>query len=83
MSTPTIPQIECTKHHPSLPVEDVVSAVEFYTKKLGFRLGFMWGDPPEMASVNPGEVQVFLERGTPNPEGLLNLLRGRRCGRVV
>ena len=46
MSTPIIPQIECTKHHPGLQVEHVVSAVEFYTKELGFWLGFMWGDPP-------------------------------------
>ena len=31
--------------------------------------GFTWGDPPTMAGVNLGEVQMFLEQGTPNPEG--------------
>ena len=43
--------------------------MEFYTKKLGFRAGFTWGDPPSIAGVNLGSVQMFLEHGTPNPTG--------------
>jgi len=43
-----------------LPVSDVPAAVGFYTNKLGFRLGFTWGDPPSMAGVNLGNVQMFL-----------------------
>jgi catechol 2,3-dioxygenase-like lactoylglutathione lyase family enzyme len=66
---PTVPDFECEQHHPSLPVSDVLAAADFYAKKLGFRLGFTWGDPPTIAGVNLGHVQVFLERGTPNPEG--------------
>ena len=31
--------------------------------------GFTWGDPPTMAGVNLGQVQIFLEQGTPNPQG--------------
>jgi uncharacterized glyoxalase superfamily protein PhnB len=45
-------------------VPDVLAAVEFYTSKLGFTLGFTWGEPAAMAGVNLGDVQVFLERGT-------------------
>ena len=63
------PEIECEQQHAGLPVGDVMAAVDFYTRKLGFKLGFTWGDPPEMAGVNLGNVQMFLERGTPNPKG--------------
>jgi catechol 2,3-dioxygenase-like lactoylglutathione lyase family enzyme len=52
-----------------LYVTDVVAAVDFYTKRLGFRLGFMWGEPPSMAGVNLGDVQTFLQKGAPNPTG--------------
>lgn len=69
MATPAFPQVECEQHHPSLSVSDVLAATEFYTKKLGFKLGFTWGEPPTMAGVNLGDVQVFLEQGTPSPTG--------------
>lgn len=63
------PEVECERHHASVCVSDVEEAVRFYTEKLGFRPGFTWGEPPTFAGVNLGEVQQFLERGTPNPEG--------------
>lgn len=63
------PVVECSSHHTGVPVTDVEAAVAFYTEKLGLELGFTWGDPPTMAGVNLGEAQIFLERGTPNPEG--------------
>jgi catechol 2,3-dioxygenase-like lactoylglutathione lyase family enzyme len=61
------PRIECDRQHPNLTVADVVAAVAFYTEKLGFTLGFTWGDPPQMAGVLLDRVQVFLSRGTPSP----------------
>jgi catechol 2,3-dioxygenase-like lactoylglutathione lyase family enzyme len=64
-----IPHIECDQIHPGLEVSDIGAAVEFYTKKLGFRLSFTWGDPPDFAGVILGQVQVFLQLGTPNPKG--------------
>jgi catechol 2,3-dioxygenase-like lactoylglutathione lyase family enzyme len=67
--TRDVPQVECERQHPSLFVSDVPAAVEFYTGKLAFRLGFTWGTPPTMAGVNLGQVQVFLEQGTPVPQG--------------
>lgn len=69
MTTPAIPHVDCERHHPSLSVSDVLAAADFYTKKLGFSLGFTWGDPPTMAGVTLGNVQIFLELGTPSPKG--------------
>lgn len=69
MSAAAAPPVECEQHHAGLAVSDVPAAVDFYTKKLGFRVGFLWGDPPTFAGVNLGETQMFLRRDTPNPRG--------------
>ena len=69
MSATAAPRVDCERHHPALAVSDVAVAVDFYTKKLGFSLGFTWDDPPTMAGVNLGGVQVFLNKGTPGPNG--------------
>lgn len=69
MNGGSLPEVECEQQHASFTVSDVPSAVEFYTKRLGFRVSFTWGDPPEIAGVNLGSVQMFLERGEPNPKG--------------
>ena len=63
------PQVDCERLHPTLVVSDVMAAVDFYTSKLGFSLGFVWGDPTTMAGVNLGDVQIFLGQGKPAPEG--------------
>jgi catechol 2,3-dioxygenase-like lactoylglutathione lyase family enzyme len=63
------PNIKCEQHHACLAVRDVGAAVEFYTTKLGFWSPFMEGDPPAFAGVNLGDVQIFLQRGTPSPDG--------------
>lgn len=63
------PQIDCERTHTGLSVTDVRAAVEFYTTRLGFTESFLWGDPPTMAGVNLGQTQMFLEQGTPTPEG--------------
>jgi catechol 2,3-dioxygenase-like lactoylglutathione lyase family enzyme len=64
---PAAPSVECEELHPCLAVTDVGAAVQFYTEKLGFRLGFTWGDPMEMAGVNLGEMQIMLEPGPRGP----------------
>ena len=70
MSNFVKPQVDCERLHTTLYVRDVPAAVDFYTSKLGFSLGFTWGgDPPTMAGVNLGDVQIFLEQGTPLPDG--------------
>jgi|SRR5277367_2447617 len=69
MATPPPPFIECEQIHAVLTARDISAAVDFYTKKLGFKLGFLWGDPPTFAGVNLGNVQMFLKAGTPEPKG--------------
>lgn len=69
MTTPAAPTVECEQQHPALRVNDVLAAVDFYTTRLGFTHGFTWGEPPGIAGVNLGEVQMFLERGEPQPGG--------------
>lgn len=69
MTTPAAPIVDCEQQHPSLSVPDIRAAIDFYTKKLGFWVAFTWGDPMEMAGVNLGQVQLFLEKGTPSPLG--------------
>lgn len=69
MTTPAAPKVICEQYHAGLKVSDVLAAAEFYTKKLGFTLGFTWGEPPAMAGVNLGDVQIFLSQGVPDPNG--------------
>ena len=70
MTTSAIPVVECDQLHACLVVSDISAAVDFYTKKLGFKLGFTWGgDPPTFAGVNLDKVQIFLQKGTPSPKG--------------
>ena len=38
-----VPHINCEQNITILPVSDVLIAADYYTQKLGFRLGFTWG----------------------------------------
>ena len=69
MAIPEAPKVDCEQVHATLMVNDIPTAVEFYTTKLGFKLGFLWGDPPTFAGVLLDRVQIFLAKGTPNPKG--------------
>jgi catechol 2,3-dioxygenase-like lactoylglutathione lyase family enzyme len=69
MPTPTPPLVECEQIHAVLAAGDIPAAVDFYTGKLGSKLGFTWGDPPTFAGVSLGKVQMFLQKGTPDPKG--------------
>ncbi|HEV2990805.1 MAG TPA: VOC family protein [Candidatus Angelobacter sp.] len=69
MTNPALPFIECEQTHTGFAVSDINAAIEFYTKKLGFKLAFTWGDPPTFAGVNLGRMQMFLQKGTPDPKG--------------
>src|SRR5258705_9868345 len=69
MTPPAVPHVDCQQHHASLRVRDVPAATEFYVNRLGFSLRFTWGEPPTMAGANLDQVQIFLERGTPTPDG--------------
>jgi|SRR5688572_11031136 len=69
MKSAPAPRIDCERQHPILAVPDVAAAIEFYTKKLGFTVGFTVGEPATFAGVNLDEVQMFLMQGTANPKG--------------
>jgi len=69
MTTRAAPRVEVEQAHAALMVPDIPTAVAFYTGKLGFFLGFIWGEPATFAGVNLGHVQVFLDQGKPNPSG--------------
>ncbi len=62
MTTSAAPRVDCERHQTTLYVSDFLAAVDFYTNKLGFSLGFSSGDPPVMADVNLDQVQIFLEQ---------------------
>ena len=70
--TKEFPKVECERFHPILRVPDVPAAIEFYTTRLGFSLGFTWPEsgPVTYAGVNLDCQQVFLEQGQPNPAGV-------------
>jgi catechol 2,3-dioxygenase-like lactoylglutathione lyase family enzyme len=53
--------------HVTLPVSDLGAAIDFYVTKLGFRLGFLWGEPAFFAGIMLGEVEIFLKADTPAP----------------
>jgi catechol 2,3-dioxygenase-like lactoylglutathione lyase family enzyme len=61
----TAPPAGCTRLNPTLRVRDITRAIEFYTSRLGFTLGFTWGEPLRFAGVNLGDVQIFLQQGDP------------------
>ena len=64
----TRPLVECDRMNVTLPVSNLAAAVEFYTTKLGFQLGFLWGEPVAwFAGVTLGEVEIFLKEDTPAP----------------
>ena len=69
MHPTTRPIIDCDQQHACFVVSDIDAAVEFYLNKLGFSLTFTWGEPRSFAGVVLDKMQMFLQRGTPNPEG--------------
>lgn len=64
MITSTPPTIQCGQVIPLLPVTNVSEAVAYYISRLGFREGFIMGDPPDFAGVNLGDVSVHLSGRT-------------------
>ena len=66
---PNTPIIDCERYHATLFVRDINAAIDFYTRRLGFQVGFTWGEPTSMAGVNLGDVQIFLQQGEPHPQG--------------
>lgn len=66
MSKPLPPVVDCESVNPGFIVRDITEATEYYTQKLGFTLGFTWGDPPHFAGVNLGKVSLHLMSNVEN-----------------
>jgi catechol 2,3-dioxygenase-like lactoylglutathione lyase family enzyme len=69
MNTSATSFIESEQAHTGLAVTDIAAAIGFYTGKPGFKLVFTRVHPPTFAGVNLVEVQMFLQRNTPDPKG--------------
>ncbi|MGI9516168.1 MAG: VOC family protein [Pirellulaceae bacterium] len=52
------PDIACPAAFPTIPVPDIIEAVDYYTEKLGFRELFLWGEPPSHAAVALDEATI-------------------------
>jgi len=56
------PNIECSQLFPTLLVNDITTAIDFYITRLGFSHRFSWGDPPTFAGVSLGNVTLHLQK---------------------
>jgi hypothetical protein len=54
---------------PVFPVSNVPAAVAFYRERLGFDLGWIWGEPPTHANVCRGAVGINLNLESPKAGG--------------
>jgi catechol 2,3-dioxygenase-like lactoylglutathione lyase family enzyme len=69
-----LPEISATCLTPILYVRDFQEAIDYYTKKLLFRVLWQWGDPPCFGCVRLGRVEIFLcLGGQGNPGSWLSL----------
>lgn len=48
---------------PILSVKSVPESIDYYVKKLGFKMDWDWGTPPTFASVSRGKVCIFFCQG--------------------
>ncbi len=54
------PVVEALQVQPTLKVDNIQEAIDFYTQHLGFTFGFTWGATPRFAGVFLGDKQIFL-----------------------
>ncbi len=49
---------------PVLPVDDILKTAEYYRDILGFKIDFIWGEPPSYASVSRGKSTINFRKIT-------------------
>lgn len=61
--------IECSQVFPTLRAKDIKATIDFYTKKLGFTLRFVWGEPTSYAGLDLGRTTIHIaQQSTGNIE---------------
>lgn len=65
MSTDADVSPRVTFHHvnPILNVRNVPASLDYYVNKLGFKVGFTWGEPATFGSVCRDEIEIFFCQG--------------------
>jgi uncharacterized glyoxalase superfamily protein PhnB len=63
MTPATTPNVQCRQLFPTVLVDDIKAAADFYIKRLGFQEGFIWGDPPTFAGLRLGDTTLHLQQG--------------------
>lgn len=69
MTPPAVQPVENSQVFPTLLVDDIVAATEFYINRLGFTLRFTWGEPPTYAGVDLGQTTLHLSKNNPFIKG--------------
>ena len=61
--------VHCETIFPTLVVKDVKKTANYYKKKLGFHIHFLWGKPPVHAGVGLGDVSIHFSKGRQQSDG--------------
>ena len=70
MGAVAAPKVDCDQIHAGGgAVANIAEAVEFYSKRLGFTTGFLWGNPPRFAGMNLETCRCFFAKERPEPKG--------------
>ncbi len=59
---------------PILTVADLAASTRYYREKLGFRLDWEYGEPPDFASVSRGEAVLFKCQGCQGHPGAWSMV---------
>jgi len=57
--------LECSAIYPTLAVPNVPEACNWYIERLGFKLRFLWGEPPAHGAILLGDACVHFWEGAP------------------
>lgn len=68
-------EISCPR--PILTVADLSASTRYYRDKLGFRLDWEYGEPPDFASVSRGDGVLFMCQGCQGHPGAWTMLFAR------
>jgi len=68
--------------HPILTVADLAATTRYYKDKLGFKLDWEYGEPPDFASFSRGDAALFMCQQCQAPPGAWTMLFTRDVDRL-